>query len=825
MSSEPPPALFSSINQKVSRDMRCERAVRTQGAKCNNMIPEGSDAFEIIPATTTTTAPSKMLNRAKSMGGSFVEVASQSSQCREPSSQRGFDVQDIRARTNAAQKNSHELDDDARRMPPPSNPPFSRQMPRSSGSETTPPPIGYRSNVHTSTTYSTERARQTQIRYATDGARPGLSQPANFLRVIVKGIVEKDISEALGQSRKGKKDPYDVIPNIVYSSDRIDWRLNASQFANLAREKIFPIIANEYPNLPIDMLYKSDYKVVDIKDNMYVDMVASAIDAGTCPQPYFEKAYMKPRKSGKKKKDTVATSAPLVFTHPAAPFIIAISFKRRSWMYLMKWLVHHGHAVPQAEQGRLDDFEAEEGEITIVDNSLRASSPDDHSSGSSTATQLAPAFELNKSRVMQKESNVPALFSVGPSTSFQHDYQNSSESSVASSRVATPKRRQMPNASQSQSLADNDSGLTTGTKRTRVVNSTKTPPRPTKRVAEYRSPDKAKLSVALSQGSVRGGPAKALTSNQISVSLVAIPQLELHELMSQGGRVEVNNLDNQVPATLLFDPEPMGKGAFKLAFKGHITINASHANEKGHPVLRGEVVLKRPYFEIEEPVRSSAGATSAMRHVQKFCPLREETDRLVAEANVVVWADSLLSLAQAWIKKELAGRMAALPETLPIFDVRYVQAALVTAYGPFVGTTNRDLSNRTMTLIAEEVMHGTWKKYINNASATISPDADDLTKYLSFIQHIQWYKTNHAAYVSDFQGVGCLLSDPQILTARSVRESEEQYRSFGDGNVHDSFERFSSEHACNGYCKWFMLDKLASTTLSSEASIQSTRHA
>ena len=61
-------------------------------------------------------------------------------------------------------------------------------------------------------------------------------------------------------------------------------------------------------------------------------------------------------------------------------------------------------------------------------------------------------------------------------------------------------------------------------------------------------------------------------------------------------------------------------------------------------------------------------------------------------------------------------------------------------------------------------------KYINNryptsALPTSAPQkAHDIASFLLFTQHVQWEKTGRRAFVSDYQGGGQLLTDPQITT-------------------------------------------------------------
>jgi hypothetical protein len=76
-----------------------------------------------------------------------------------------------------------------------------------------------------------------------------------------------------------------------------------------------------------------------------------------------------------------------------------------------------------------------------------------------------------------------------------------------------------------------------------------------------------------------------------------------------------------------------------------------------------------------------------------------------------------------------------------------------------------------MAFIIEQFIPQTAKtkfvKYIGNNSGEILLSQDDsgydLALFLSFCQHVQWLKTG--VYISDYQGAGGYLTDPQIMTA------------------------------------------------------------
>ncbi|KAF8218485.1 hypothetical protein L208DRAFT_1350969, partial [Tricholoma matsutake] len=71
-----------------------------------------------------------------------------------------------------------------------------------------------------------------------------------------------------------------------------------------------------------------------------------------------------------------------------------------------------------------------------------------------------------------------------------------------------------------------------------------------------------------------------------------------------------------------------------------------------------------------------------------------------------------------------------------------------------------------------------------------------------FSQHVQYLKTRGLAFIGDFQGGICLLTDPQIITASDTGLI------FSDGNLSSTHATFPTEHVCNVFCKFFELPSL-----------------
>ncbi|KAF7345839.1 hypothetical protein MVEN_01605600 [Mycena venus] len=107
--------------------------------------------------------------------------------------------------------------------------------------------------------------------------------------------------------------------------------------------------------------------------------------------------------------------------------------------------------------------------------------------------------------------------------------------------------------------------------------------------------------------------------------------------------------------------------------------------------------------------------------------------------------------------------------------------------------------------LVEEWIDGRFVKYIHNRSGR--PRQFDDAKYdlqarfLSFCQHVQFVKTDKAAYVSDFQGGLELLTDPQIISDPELNINA----IFGDGNI--NYGALAKDHECNEFCDFYHVPK------------------
>ncbi|KAF8180731.1 hypothetical protein K438DRAFT_2171093 [Mycena galopus ATCC 62051] len=229
----------------------------------------------------------------------------------------------------------------------------------------------------------------------------------------------------------------------------------------------------------------------------------------------------------------------------------------------------------------------------------------------------------------------------------------------------------------------------------------------------------------------------------------------------------------------------LGIGTFKSAHLARLTLN--HLPPHGLGTTPNELVaVKRMYRR-----RTNNGVTEKSV-VTRYSPA-DEYAKTVEEANLLYWASSLMEFTPAHIL------------AFEIPQLRF---------------------QRQQHLFHEEVEEfieggsDTFIKFVHNGDATPLLDADDelyhIAEFLCFTQHLQYFKTDKAVFLSDLQGSATLLTDPQIMTSSydsfflNIAEGK---NIFGDGNVSSIFDKFPEQHICNRY--WQSLYTLAAAELCS----------
>jgi hypothetical protein len=163
---------------------------------------------------------------------------------------------------------------------------------------------------------------------------------------------------------------------------------------------------------------------------------------------------------------------------------------------------------------------------------------------------------------------------------------------------------------------------------------------------------------------------------------------------------------------------------------------------------REDVAVKRPYYR-----KNNGGKIMCYT-------INDELRKVLVEANVMYWATSLLNFAQGFINRSLAASPIPPPFKVPQF--RFVQSAVAITHDVVQGVSVSGATTMRAAYLLEELIsikaNEGFVKYVHNGNATPLPDIIDdpfeyeLARFLCFIQHIQYQKTDGKVYISDFQG-------------------------------------------------------------------------
>ncbi|KAJ7197968.1 hypothetical protein GGX14DRAFT_525939 [Mycena pura] len=181
------------------------------------------------------------------------------------------------------------------------------------------------------------------------------------------------------------------------------------------------------------------------------------------------------------------------------------------------------------------------------------------------------------------------------------------------------------------------------------------------------------------------------------------------------------------------------------------------------------------------------------------------------EANVLQWSTSIFGLSDDFIQNFITHNGQP-PFKIPYPRFIHAGVALVHSALPAV-SSSKSTSNVARSYLVEELIDGhrdNFRKFIANRSAkplaSVLAEAElaHVAEFLSFTQHVQYWKTKAMVYLSDLQGTVDLLTDPQIMTTPELANGADL---FGEGNVAAAFEAFPREHECNKFCTWFQVPK------------------
>jgi hypothetical protein len=185
-------------------------------------------------------------------------------------------------------------------------------------------------------------------------------------------------------------------------------------------------------------------------------------------------------------------------------------------------------------------------------------------------------------------------------------------------------------------------------------------------------------------------------------------------------------------------------GSFKSMREGRINLVPTCP----FPMVAGAalVALKQPYMDNPRITDSDSSAIPATLALSP----NDQAQDLSADALSTQWANSLLRDVYDFITEYNKHTNTAYPEEIPQF--RFVTVGLAITTFP---------SEKKEVFLVEELIQqeedGPWRKYINNNSSRPCNFSDNKNKlraeFLSFCQHVQYWRTGRLAFTSDFQGL------------------------------------------------------------------------
>jgi hypothetical protein len=203
-------------------------------------------------------------------------------------------------------------------------------------------------------------------------------------------------------------------------------------------------------------------------------------------------------------------------------------------------------------------------------------------------------------------------------------------------------------------------------------------------------------------------------------------------------------------------------GGFKIASVGHTSS-----------LLFGGMLNKVCYKQCYH-----AKPGSGVRQIYQGA---KQAENLTMELNCIGWASALMVLVYNFMEKKVS--ILGRPD-FQIPQMRYVHAGLA------VSQSDDKAAFLLEEYIESDAENGGWfVKYLNNNSAKprtfANKDQTIRTQFLSFAQHVQFWKTDGLVFISDLQGMLILfglnhlhflmfinsmiggrnlLTDPQIIT-------------------------------------------------------------
>ncbi|KAK7461446.1 hypothetical protein VKT23_008624 [Stygiomarasmius scandens] len=341
----------------------------------------------------------------------------------------------------------------------------------------------------------------------------------------------------------------------------------------------------------------------------------------------------------------------------------------------------------------------------------------------------------------------------------------------------------LPSASVS-SILDTET-YNTSNKRPRSASTTTptTPPHSKRIPVPFTSPSRDQIAEALVSGGIQSEGHSDISAYTAMQGLFApIPVVSLLDIIqsqdSINSRFDFDSLALPSVAYLQVDlrfENELGFGAFKTCHPAKLMTSAPT------PLMSANAIVMKELYE-NKGLRDHGKARNRGRYSGV-----QEWNGIMVEASVHYYAVALMEFANAYIERQkrekgISINISTYSVITPYFSgipsfmipsLRFVQAAVFVVLNDDIRHAKANTSGAKRTYLLEErisIPKGKdFVKYIHNGSPVPLIKSDhpeyETALFLSAIQHLQYDKTHQYAYVSDFQGYGGLLSDPQIMTS------------------------------------------------------------
>ena len=190
----------------------------------------------------------------------------------------------------------------------------------------------------------------------------------------------------------------------------------------------------------------------------------------------------------------------------------------------------------------------------------------------------------------------------------------------------------------------------------------------------------------------------------------------------------------------------IGAGGFKTAYMATLLLSKlTQTGIRSQPCEN--IIVKCPY------IHQGKIYGPPWRHLA----VKEESEKLFHEANVLYWAKSLFQVVEDFVANALANAVVAPPFDIP--SVRFMNAGLIFWYSTRPTRGSRVPSVDCTYLCEEEIKDAKnlFMKFIHNSNCMplVLPGefGYDVAEFLAFSQHVQYVETGGLVYISDYQGI------------------------------------------------------------------------